>query len=164
MYSETTFWKTVYIFVDVLLNFQSTPLCLGLYMTSMSRLWLILLTIHRCFLLVCQSSFHNNLASFVDWMVVWWVLNISLKFPWYTQWPLPERRYASHCIVWYDAIFQFCNDYHRILHAHVLTSFNLQMSQLQWLLNPVLHRLLANQKVNRPDRIDWQKVSCICSW
>jgi hypothetical protein len=33
---------------------------------SMPRLWLILLTIHRGCLLVRQSSFHNNPASFVD--------------------------------------------------------------------------------------------------
>ena len=35
-------------------------------MTSMSRLWLILLTLHRGCLLVRQSFFHNNLDSFVD--------------------------------------------------------------------------------------------------
>jgi eukaryotic translation initiation factor 2C len=53
-------------FVNVLLNFQSSLLCLGFYMTYILRLWLILLTIHRGCLLVRQSSFHNNPSSFVD--------------------------------------------------------------------------------------------------
>jgi hypothetical protein len=59
----------------------------------------------------------------------------------------------------YDATAQL------ILHAHVIFFIFLKFADVSTTMivkpGPIFDFLLANQKVDHPSRIDWQKVSCV---
>lgn len=90
---------------------------------------------------------------------------ISLQFPYHPEWPVSEHRYmlvpilsqtCQYTVITYNFV---ANRYQILIFVNLTLLFTDVSTTMIVKPGPVMDFLLANQKVEHPNQIDWQKVS-----